>query len=191
MVFSKTSSAQRNLSSIISNRSRSNILHKIVVNKKGSNKSSLRFEPNLQYNDEFISQLLRKFLFTRYSFHKDKLEVVYRDFIEFIRAKKQYSVKKNNINLGAGLMREMVQNYDKSLPRKRQFWENWVDKRINKHSPKMDLLREKLPKEDLISLMKKFTLKKIAYIHGVGYRTLMDYKRNLNINSRDRSPENS
>lgn len=111
--------------------------------------------------------------------------------IQYDPVKKSYIITGNRISLGADLMREIVKNYKNSLPRKRAYWENWVDNRTNKPSPKMDLLREKLPEEELINLMKKFTLKQIAYMYGVGYRTLMDYKRKLNIYLRDRSPENS
>ena len=55
----------------------------------------------------------------------------------------------------------------------------------------MDLLKEKLPKEELKNIMKKYTLRQIAQIYGVNYRTLMRYKRELNVYLRDRSPENS
>jgi hypothetical protein len=43
----------------------------------------------------------------------------------------------------------------------------------------MDLLKEKLH------------LRQIAQIYVVNYRTLLRYKRELNVYSRDRSPENS
>lgn len=111
--------------------------------------------------------------------------------IQYDPVKKSYIITGDRISLGADLMRDIVKNYKNSLPRKRAYWENWVDNRTNKPSPKMDLLREKLPEEELINLMKKFTLKQIAYMYGVGYRTLMEYKRKLNIYLRDRPPENS
>jgi hypothetical protein len=111
--------------------------------------------------------------------------------IRYDPVKKKYIVKGNKISLGAVLMREMVKNYKNSLPRKRFYWENWVDKRTLKPSPKMDLLSKKLPKEMLINQLKKFTLKQIAYTYGVGYKTLMTYKCKLNIVLRDRFPEDS
>jgi hypothetical protein len=49
--------------------------------------------------------------------------------IQYDPVKKKYLVKGNQISLGADLMREMIYLYKKSLPRKRVFWEDWVDKR--------------------------------------------------------------
>jgi len=95
--------------------------------------------------------------------------------IQYDPVKKSYIVTGNRISLGADLMREMVKDYKNSLPRKRTYWENWVDNRKNKSSPKVDLLREKLPKEELLNLLNKFTLKQIAQIYGVRYKTLMRY----------------
>ena len=81
---------QQEMSAIIPTRDRSNTLQKIIVKSKGRNMNSIRFEPNSQHNDEFINQLFRIFLFTNYFFHKSELETVYRDFIRFIKAKKEY-----------------------------------------------------------------------------------------------------
>jgi len=100
--------------------------------------------------------------------------------IQFDPVNKKYIIKGDKISLGADLMREMVKNYDKSLPRKRQFWENWVDKRtlgLNRPTPKIDLLYKNLPKKKLLDLylVKNFTLKKIAKMHEVSYDTLKRY----------------
>ncbi len=42
--------------------------------------------------------------------------------IQYDPVKKKYTVKGDQISLGADLMREMINIYDKSLPRKREFW---------------------------------------------------------------------
>lgn len=86
----KDGNFQQEMSAIIPTRDRSNTLQKIIVKSKGKNKNSIRFEPNLHHNDEFINQLLRQFLFTNYFFHNSELETVYRDFIRFIKVKKEY-----------------------------------------------------------------------------------------------------
>ncbi len=42
--------------------------------------------------------------------------------IQYDQVKKKYAVKGDHISLGAELMREMINIYNKSLPRKREFW---------------------------------------------------------------------
>ncbi len=106
--------------------------------------------------------------------------------IQFDPVNKKYKIKGDQISLGADLMREMVKNYDKSLPRKRTFWENWVDKRtlgLNRPTPKIDLLYKNLPKEKLLHLylVKNYTLKKIAKMHEVSYDTLKKYMRKIGL----------
>lgn len=44
--------------------------------------------------------------------------------VQYDPIKKSYVVKGEKISLGANLMRELVKNYKKSLPRKRAYWEN-------------------------------------------------------------------
>ncbi|MHA1461010.1 MAG: retropepsin-like aspartic protease, partial [Promethearchaeota archaeon] len=91
-LFYKDENTHQELSSIIASKHGSYYLQKIIVNSKGRNKNSIRFVPNLQHNDEFIIQLFKKFLFTNYCFHKNELETVYRDFIRFIKVKKEYRI---------------------------------------------------------------------------------------------------
>ena len=83
-------------------------------------------------------------------------------------------------------MREIVKNYKRSLPRKRVFWENWVDKRtlgLNKPAPKMDFLYKNLPEKKLLDLylVENYTLKKIAKMHKVSYDTLKKYMRKIGL----------
>ncbi len=115
------------------------------------------------------------------------IKVSESDSIKYDLVKKKYKiVKRDKISLGADLMREMVNNYTKSLPRKRAYWDNWIDKRTlrkNRPSPKKELLTQKLPKEMLLKLMKNLTLKKIAYIHGVSYATLLRYMKEIGLKS--------
>jgi len=67
-----------------------NNAQKINVKSKKRNKRIIEFVPNLQYNDKLIVLLFEKFLFSRYAFHKSELNAIYREFIKFIRAKKEY-----------------------------------------------------------------------------------------------------
>ena len=57
------------------------------------------------------------------------LDILNSPFLNY----KKKQVNGNKISLGANLMREMVANYNKSLPRKREYWEDWVDKRTKEY----------------------------------------------------------
>ncbi len=67
-----------------------NNAQKINVKSKKRNKRIFEFVPNLQYNNELMALLFDKFLFSRYAFHKSELNAIYREFIKFIGAKKEY-----------------------------------------------------------------------------------------------------
>lgn len=106
--------------------------------------------------------------------------------VQYDMIKKKYIVKGDRISLGTDLMRELIKNYKKSLPRKRDFWENWADGRSirsNYPSPKLDFLYENLPEEKLLDLYidKNYPLLKIAEMYGVSYKTLRRYMRNLGL----------
>lgn len=106
------------------------------------------------------------------------------DSICFDPLKNQYTVKKDRISLGTDLMREMVEIYGKSLPRKRRHWENWIDKRTlrkNYPSPKIDQLYRDLPQKKMLNLYlrENLTLKEIARMYDVSYDTLKRYMRKV------------
>jgi len=104
-------------------------------------------------------------------------------YINYDSVKKKYHlIKRDKISLGSDLMREMISNYNNSLPRKRAFWENWVDKRTvpkKRPTPKLDLLNRLLPRKILLKLMSDLTLKEIAFLFGVSYDTLKKYMKTM------------
>ena len=133
-----------------------------------------------------ITSISKKFLADILNSPFLNIPVSISNSIQFDPVNKKYIVKEDRISLGADLMREIMKNYDKTLPRKRQFWENWVDKRtlrLNRPTPKIDLLYKNLPKKKLLNLylVKNYTLKKIAKMHEVSYDTLKKYMRQIGL----------
>lgn len=103
--------------------------------------------------------------------------------VKYDSVKKKYKlIKRDKISLGSDLMREMISIYNNSLPRKRAYWVNWVDKRSLKKkrpTPKLDLLKRLLQRKVLLKLMCDLTLKEVAFLCGVSYDTLKKYMKTI------------
>ncbi|TFG23721.1 MAG: hypothetical protein EU532_13205 [Promethearchaeota archaeon] len=121
--------------SIINNQFCENLISQgFIVGKKKSKNIRL---PNFKKRD-----LLLAFLLGYYdgdgTIRRSRITSGSKEFLKDIINSPLLNIKNKSLSpdrdsfklsLGTDLMREIVNNYKKSLPRKRKYWENWIDKR--------------------------------------------------------------